>query len=123
FASAGTTVFVTTHFLDEAEYCHRVGFIAEGELAAVDTPAGLKSLLAGWTVYELRPADPAGMRPAVQILPGVRSAALFGEAIHVLAPEAADPDDLFGRLSGPAGYEPIPPTLEDVFLHLAGKTP
>jgi len=123
FASAGTAVFVTTHFLDEAEYCHRVGFIAEGELAAVDTPAELKGRLTGWTIYELRTADPAGTLSAIQALPGVRSAALFGETIHVLASEAADPADLFGRLSGPAGYDPIPPTLEDVFLHLAGKTP
>ncbi len=123
FAAAGTTVFVTTHFLDEAEYCHRVAFISEGELAAEDTPAGLKRLLADWTIYELRSADPAGMLPAVRTLPGVRSAALFGDTLHLVAAAALDPNKAFGGLAGLEGIEPIPPTLEDVFLHLEGKRP
>jgi len=121
FSAAGTTVFVTTHFLDEAEYCHRVAFIAEGELAADDTPAGLKRLLADWTIYELRAADPAGLLPAVRALPDVRSAALFGETLHVTAGAAVDPKTVFGGLAGLAGYAPILPTLEDVFLHIAGR--
>ncbi|MHB8055404.1 MAG: ATP-binding cassette domain-containing protein, partial [Candidatus Aminicenantales bacterium] len=121
FAAAGTTVFVTTHFLDEAEYCHRVAFIAEGELAAEDTPAGLKSLLGDWTIYELRSADPAGTLPEVRTLPGVRWAALFGETLHVMASATVDPKKIFGGLAGLAGIEPMPPTLEDVFLHIAGK--
>jgi ABC-2 type transport system ATP-binding protein len=121
FSAAGMTVFVTTHFLDEAEYCHRVAFIAEGELAAEDTPAGLKNLLADWTIYEIRSADPAGMLPAVRALPGVRWAALFGETLHVMAAAAVDPIKSFGGLAGLAAVEPIPPTLEDVFLHIAGK--
>ncbi|MCX6565803.1 MAG: ABC transporter ATP-binding protein [Candidatus Aminicenantes bacterium] len=121
FSAAGTTVFVTTHFLDEAEYCHRVAFIADGELAAEDTPAGLKGLLADWTIYELRAADPAGLLPAVRALPDIRSAALFGETLHVTAGAAADPKTVFGGLAGLAGYTPIPPTLEDVFLHITGK--
>jgi len=121
FSEAGTTVFVTTHFLDEAEYCHRIAFIAEGVIAAEDTPAGLKTLLADRTIYELRAADPAGLLPAVRALPEVRSAALFGETLHVMAGAAADPKALFGGLAGLAGCSPIPPTLEDVFLHVAGR--
>jgi len=123
FAAAGTTVFVTTHFLDEAEYCRRIAFIVEGEIAAMDTPAGLKDLLADETVYELRAADPAGTLAAVRILPGVHSAALFGETLHVMVPAGADPREIFGPLSGLIAAEPIPPTLEDVFLHIAGKKP
>jgi len=123
FSAAGTTVFVTTHFLDEAEYCHRIAFIADGELAAEDTPAALKKLLADWTIYELRAADPAGLLPAVRALSDVRSAALFGETLHVTAGAAADPKKLFGGLAGVLGCMPIPPTLEDVFLHVAGRKP
>lgn len=123
FAAGGMTVFVTTHFLDEAEYCHRVGFIAEGALAALDTPAGLKGLLAGETVYEMRAADPAALLSAVQALPGVHSAALFGETLHVMISAGSDPRKILGSPAGLTGIEPIPPTLEDVFLHIAGTRP
>ncbi|MBN1938340.1 MAG: ABC transporter ATP-binding protein [Candidatus Aminicenantes bacterium] len=121
FSAAGTTVFVTTHFLDEAEYCRRIAFIAEGRIAAEDTPAGLKTLLSGRAMYEVRMDDPAGSLPAVRALPGVLAAALFGVTLHVAIDAAADSGTLFGRLPGLAGFEPIPPTLEDVFLHIAGK--
>ena len=123
FSEAGMTVFVTTHFLDEAEYCHRIAFIADGTLAAEDTPAGLKNLLADYRVVELRAADPAGLLPPVRGLPGVRSAALFGETLHVLMDGAADPKRTFAGCPGLTGIEPIPPTLEDVFLHIAGRRP
>jgi ABC-2 type transport system ATP-binding protein len=122
FSAAGTTVFVTTHFLDEAEYCRRIAFIAEGRIAAEDTPAGLKALLSDRTLYEVRAIDPAGSLPALRALAGVLSAALFGGTLHVAADAAADPKTLFGAVSGISGFEPIPPTLEDVFLHIAGKS-
>lgn len=70
----------------------------------------------------MRAADPAGSLPAVRALAGVLSAALFGGTLHVAADAAADPRTLFGAVSGISGYEPIPPTLEDVFLHIAGKS-
>ena len=123
FADAGTTVFVTTHFLDEAEYCHRVGFIVEGELRALDTPAGLKGLLADEILYELRADDPAAALAAIQSVPGIRSAALFGGTVHVMAPANTESRSLFGSLAGLTAIEPIPPTLEDVFLHIAGRKP
>jgi len=123
FSASGTTVFVTTHFLDEAEYCHRIAFIAEGMIAAEDTPAGLKTLLSDHKLYEVRSTDPVKLLPAFRALPEILSSALFGGTLHVMAPAAADPASLFGRLPGVTGFEPIPPTLEDVFLHIAGKKP
>ncbi len=121
FAAAGTTVFVTTHFLDEAEYCRRIAFIAEGKIAAEDTPAGLKAILSDRVLYEVRAADPAGSLAAVRALPGVLAAALFGGTLHVTVEAATDPRTLFNRCAGLSGFEPIPPTLEDVFLHIAGQ--
>lgn len=121
FSSAGTTIFVTTHFLDEAEFCHRISFIVDGEIVAEDTPAGLKKLLAAWHLYEVRAADPAALLPAVRALPAVRSAALFGDTLHVMADAAAAPDTLFAGVGGVTAVEQVTPTLEDVFLHIAGK--
>jgi len=120
FSEAGMTIFVTTHFLDEAEFCHRISFIVDGTLVAEDTPAGLKKLLAAWRMYEVRVADPAGLLPEVRRLAAVRSAALFGDTIHVMADATADPTMLFSAIAG-ASYETVTPTLEDVFLHIAGK--
>jgi len=120
FAEAGTTIFVTTHFLDEAEFCHRISFIVDGELVAEDTPSGLKKLLAAWQMYEVRVADPAGLLPMVRQLAAVRSAALFGDTLHVMVDATADPSTLFGPIAG-ASYEMTTPTLEDCFLHIAGK--
>jgi ABC-2 type transport system ATP-binding protein len=121
FAAAGTTVFVTTHFLDEAEYCRRIAFIAEGKIAAEDTPAGLKALLSDRVLYEVRAADPGRALSALRKLPGVLEAALFGGTIHAAVEAATEARSLFGRIPGVAGFEPIPPTLEDVFLHIAGN--
>ncbi|HOW51008.1 MAG TPA: ABC transporter ATP-binding protein [bacterium] len=121
FSAAGTTIFVTTHFLDEAEFCHRISFIADGEIVAEDTPAGLKKLLAAWRLYEVQAADPASLLPAVRAIPAVRSAALFGDTLHVMADAGTDPGSLFGTVKGVTAVEPVPPTLEDVFLHIAGK--
>ncbi|HSA32352.1 MAG TPA: ABC transporter ATP-binding protein [bacterium] len=121
FSAAGTTIFVTTHFLDEAEFCHRISFIADGVLVAENSPAGLKELLSAWRLYEVRAADPATLLPAVRRLPAVHAAALFGDTLHVMADAAAVPDRLFAGVSGVTAVEPVAPTLEDVFLHIAGK--
>jgi ABC-2 type transport system ATP-binding protein len=122
FSAAGTTVFVTTHFLDEAEFCHRISFIADGEIVAEDTPAGLKELLAAWRLYEVQAADPASLLPAVRQLPAVKSAALFGDTLHVMADAAVPAKELFSGVAGITAVEQVAPTLEDVFLHIAGKT-
>ncbi|MCK7492794.1 MAG: hypothetical protein MZW92_15635 [Comamonadaceae bacterium] len=125
---AGTTVFVTTHYLDEAEYCRRIGLMVDGRLVALDTPAGLKRT---W-VPDRRAGGAraaAWRRPAARLAapPGVRAVAPFGAG----APRARGP----GRGSTPAAVaaalraagrpravevEDRSRTLEDVFLGRGG---
>ncbi len=122
-AGGGVTVFVTTHYMDEAEYCDRLGLVYRGELAALGTPAELKAASTAGEIVEIacnRPQDAAG---AVAAVPGVRAAALFGRGIHATVDraESAVPAIREALASGgfaPGRIEPIAPTLEDVFVSL-----
>jgi ABC-2 type transport system ATP-binding protein len=116
-------VFVTTHYMEEAEYCDRLGLIYRGELVAVGTPSELKQQLMEDHVLALvcsRPKEALGL---VSALPGVRDAAHFGRDIHLMC---ADPDELIPRLRAALqenGFEVdaielITPSLEDVFVSL-----
>ena len=120
-AGAGTTVFVTTHYMDEAEYCGRVGLMVAGELVALDTPAALK---ATWVKGALFAVRGRGLRADVLTSSaGVREVIPFGAGLHVHG-DGVTPDALRAALesSGAAGVsvERIEPTLEDVFLAVAG---
>ncbi|MCM2332881.1 MAG: ABC transporter ATP-binding protein [Anaeromyxobacteraceae bacterium] len=120
-AAAGTTVFVTTHYLDEAEYCRRIGLMVDGRLVALDTPAGLKRT---WVpdrvlVARGRALGPAGERLARA--PGVRAVAPFGAALHLrVDPAALDAGAVAAALAQAGALEvaveEAAPTLEDVFL-------
>ncbi len=118
----GITVFVTTHYMDEAEYCHRVGLMVDGRLEALDTPAALKAQHVPGLLVKV---EGAGVARALDALldgvPGVLHAQPFGAAAHVrLDPAAADLQTLDGCLArrGIEGLRisPMEPTLEDVFL-------
>jgi len=118
-AAGGTTIFVTTHYMDEAEYCHRVGLMVDGALVALDTPAALKS---AWVPGRLFAVRGRGLRREV-ILPlaGVQEAEPFGAGLHVRVlgdGTAADAIDRALAAGGAVGVEvtEISPTLEDVFL-------
>jgi ABC-2 type transport system ATP-binding protein len=127
-ADQGTTIFVTTHFMDEAEYCGRIGIMSAGRLLAMDTPAALQAeLIAGslWT-GDIAPLLPA--LNALEHLVGVTRASLAGDRLRVLtAPAAYSQTTLLAALDGQgftgATVEPAEPTLEDVFISLAGPPP
>jgi ABC-2 type transport system ATP-binding protein len=120
-AAGGTTVFVTTHYLDEAEYCARIGLMVDGRLVALDTPAALKRT---WVPDRVLVARGEGLLEAAAALrarEGVRAVAPFGAALHL----RVDPDRLGAaeveealRAAGARGVrvEPAEPSLEDVFL-------
>ncbi len=117
----GSTVFVTTHYLDEAERCHRVALMHAGRLLALDTPARLKATFAEGLVLEVRPhRSAAAVLDAVARTPGVADVALFGDALHVVltVPEAAVKvhEGLAGSGAGGAELRPLAPTLEDAFI-------
>jgi len=121
FAAAGITAFVTTHFLDEAEFCHRVSLMVDGEIVACDTPMGLKRSLAPLRFYEVVSAETASLLPATRSLPFIHSAALFGDALHVVTDGSITAETVAAALPGNPTVTAIPPTLEDVFLWYAER--
>jgi ABC-2 type transport system ATP-binding protein len=119
-SAAGTTVFVTTHYLDEAEYCHRIGLMVDGRLVALDTPDSLKRQHVPERVFVLRGRELRALSDRLSALPGVRSASPFGATLHL----RVDPTCTEATLSQALverGLEGITlhhtePSLEDVFL-------
>jgi ABC-2 type transport system ATP-binding protein len=125
-AKKGTTILVTTHYMDEAELCQRVGFINQGRLAAVGTPAELKQTRMRGQVLEIETSEPdRAMRVLKEAqknksLP-LEEVALYGAQIHVVVPGAEEYRHPVGRLLAskdiPVGSLAwIVPTLEDVFI-------
>jgi ABC-2 type transport system ATP-binding protein len=120
----GVTVFLTTHYMEEAEYCERLGLIYRGDLVALGTPADLKEHLMTESVIEVRTPSPFEALDAVSGTPGVREAALFGRGLHVVTTD--DPDTVVAALREKLAtakiavdsIEQIVPSLEDVFVSL-----
>lgn len=120
----GVTVVVSTSYLDEAERCDRVAMLDAGRILALDRPQTLQSSLEG-TMLALRADRPRDAQAALSGLPEVRSAALFGDALHTLLAPGSDPSAPGRALAG-AGIslldsEEIEPSLEDVFIHLVQR--
>ena len=120
-SAAGNTIFVSTHYMDEAEYCHRLALMYRGKLIALGTPAELKNSLSSHHLFHLEVSDLLGGMNALEKVPGLSDIAVFGGGLHVTATDAdrAIPDmrsalDHAG-ISVPL-VEPIQPTMEDVFV-------
>jgi len=110
-AAEGTTVMVTTHFMDEAEHCDTIGFMFESRLIACGTPEELKALLPG-TAWEIPSEDPIGLLERLKGTKGVLESSVHGRSVHLLA--ETESAVVFESLGG----RRIVPTLEDVFVHL-----
>lgn len=122
-AGKGVTVFVTTHYMDEAEYCDRLALIYRGELIAIGAPAELKTRSAGEHVIEVACARPQDAMDFIEKLPQVREAALFGRGLHVVAADAgvavpAITAALRANNCPVERIERIAPSMEDVFVSL-----
>jgi len=120
FSRSGKTIFVTTHYMDEAEHCDRMALIIAGRIIALDTPAMLKQSL-DYDVYALTVDDFIRVFDMVQDLPFVHEAAIFGSNIHILCQKGGNlKKDMKGVLHGNGikkySLEKIPATLEDVFV-------
>jgi ABC-2 type transport system ATP-binding protein len=125
-AGSGTTIFVTTHYMDEAEYCGRVGLMVDGSLVALDTPAGLKSTYVPGTTLAFQGRELHKVARAARDLPFVRSADLFGANLHLrFDPKGTDQPTLEAGLrrlgATPEHVEPVEASLEDVFLGVVGR--
>ena len=120
-ADAGTTLFVTTHYMDEAEYCHRIGLMVDGRLVALDRPEALKRQHVPGLLLKLSGRELPRALAVARRLDGVLKAQPFGAAAHVhLDPQRLDAEGLRAALAreGLSGIElqPAAATLEDVFL-------
>ncbi len=125
-SAEGKTVFVTTHFMDEAEHCHRIALMDAGKVVAEGSPGELKRGLGDLLHLEVA-CQPAAL--ALEVLraqPFVEGISIFGTSVHVSTPDRSDGEALVRRALADAEVQvervsPILPSLEDVFLHVLGK--
>jgi drug efflux transport system ATP-binding protein len=122
----GITVFVTTHYMDEAEHCHRLAFIQRGVIIAYGSPAEIKSEMMRGQVLEIAPSDAVAAvkvlreMQAVGSLP-IEEVELYGSLVHVVAPDMKQQQRAIERELRGAGIriehaDIIEPSLEDVFI-------
>jgi ABC-2 type transport system ATP-binding protein len=122
-ARQGVTIFVTTHYMDEAEYCDRLALIYRGRIIALGTPDQLKQEHMPEDVLEVAVDRPVEALELLPKAPVVREAAMFGKLLHVVVADAAsDAPVVRGVLEGAGlrvdAVEKILPSLEDVFVSL-----
>jgi ABC-2 type transport system ATP-binding protein len=125
-AAEGVTVLVTTHYMDEAEYCHRLILIFQGRIVASGSPLELKRREMTGDVLLVECDDLGFALDLLQKNPEVQDAAVFGNALHLVVSEAAAgmaPLRAYLSTNGVivTKMEPIRPTLEDVFVSLTAN--
>ena len=126
FSSQGMTLFVTTHYMDEAERCSHVGYIYMSKLVVCGEPDELKQLPVvnppNTTRREINCEHVTVGLQALRRLPGVRTATVFGQSMHLLVDKTVSEDSLRAELKKAgilqADIRPIAPSLEDVFVAL-----
>jgi drug efflux transport system ATP-binding protein len=122
-ADDGVTSLVSTHYMDEAEYCNRAALINHGRLIAMGSPATLKQTALGGELLLVETEALGAALAALHEAPGVRDCSVFGSTLHLLV-ESADkslqelPAYLAARGLPPARMGRIAPSLEDVFVQL-----
>lgn len=120
-AADGVTVLVSTHYMDEAEYCHRAALINQGRIIAIGSPDALKRTALGGELLLLECQQLGPTLAALQQAPGVIDASVFGNAIHVLVRDAKHslgelPTYLEQQALRPSRLTRIQPSLEDIFV-------
>jgi ABC-2 type transport system ATP-binding protein len=123
-AAGGVTVLVTTHYLDEAEHCHRIAIIHAGRLAALGSTSELKGVFADRVILEVQSEQPVEAMRVLDEMTDVQKTSVFGTAVHVVVSKAdASADRLTQRLARAgiqvSAIQPVQPSLEDVFLEVA----
>ena len=125
-ARNGTTVLVTTHYLDEAEHCHRIAIIHAGRLAALGTVAELKAVFAGRPILEVRASKPVEAMRLLDEMPDVEKTSIFGAAVHAVMRSAeVSAEEIAARLTTAgvtASSRVVEPSLEDAFLDIAERS-
>ena len=120
-SNSGVTILVTTHYLDEAEHCHRIAILNAGKLAAMGTSRQLKEIFAQRPILEIHSSRPVDVMRALEDIPEVEKTTVFGTDVHAVlkTPDvdlAALTERLKARGLDVAGIDRVMPSLEDVFL-------
>jgi ABC-2 type transport system ATP-binding protein len=122
-SASGVTVFVTTHYMEEAEYCDRIGLVYAGELIALGSPGELKKAAMRQVVLEAPCENPVEAMGAIEGIEGVHEATLFGRGLHVMVDPSGDVSPRLRAALEAAGcgvgeIRRVSPALEDVFVSL-----
>jgi len=126
-STSGVTVLVTTHYLDEAEHCHRIAIIHAGKLAALGSTRELKGIFDNRAILEIRAARPLDAMRLLDAMDEVEKTSVFGTAVHaVLKPGHQDTEQALADRLSKAGVEvaaiaAVQPSLEDVFLEVSDR--
>lgn len=125
-AGAGTTIFVTTHYMDEAEYCGRLGIMYQAQLLALDTPDNLKQQMLNGSIWEVAVTPLMSALTALSEVENVLRVGLFGDRLRVVTRNQTHTavslqSVLAGLGFGGTAVSPAEPTLEDVFVTLVGR--
>jgi ABC-2 type transport system ATP-binding protein len=120
-SAAGHTIFVSTHYMDEAEYCHRLALMYRGKVVALGTPAALKQSLDSHHILYLESSDLLGSMKALDNQPGILDVAVFGGGLHVTVEDAGSAIPRIRSLLDTqrisiSRLERIEPSMEDVFV-------
>jgi ABC-2 type transport system ATP-binding protein len=122
-SSAGHTIFVTTHYMEEAEYCHRLALMYGGRVIALGSPAELKTALGVGHLLNLESSDLMGSMTALEGKKGILDIAVFGGGLHVKVEDAGSAIPEIWKTLETAGIhvaalDSILPSMEDVFVSL-----
>jgi ABC-2 type transport system ATP-binding protein len=122
-SSKGTTVFVTTHYMDEAEHCNTIGFIYSGKLVALGSPTELKHQLDRYNVYEVHCSNPLDAIEILRSQDWAAESSIFGTAFHISVDNQPQARTIIEQTLSSSNIqvshiEKIIPSLEDVFIHL-----
>jgi ABC-2 type transport system ATP-binding protein len=120
---SGVTVLVTTHYLDEAEHCHRIAIVHGGRLAVLGTTAELRQVFEGRSLVEVQTTRPVDVMRLLDARPEVQKTSLFGTAVHVVLKTRASGGTDVGAWMRAAALpfervDVVEPSLEDVFLEV-----
>src|SRR6516165_1693213 len=120
-AGEGLTVLVSTHYMDEAERCNRIVYLAQGRIV-VQGGADEVSRQSGLITYEATGADVDDAARSLRRMPGVEAAAVFGRALHVAGTDRAALENTIRRADyASLSWREVEPRLEDVFIHMLSQ--
>lgn len=124
-AGRGVTLFVTTHYMDEASHCHRLAFIYRGRLIAEGSPQVIRTKYMGERIVEVETGAPGEALGLLEADPEVHEAYLSGATLHAVVSQDTSAEELAGRLRmagiNDARAYCIDPSIEDVFVHLVTR--